>query len=142
MLTLGNRWVTWGTQNRETPLRKIEGSHWEIKCLDGLANPYLALASILFAGASGFAAKEKLLWQDCEVDPASLTDNDRKELNVSEMLPASVEEALRALEDDEEMTDLLGSELIEKYSSVKHFELRFLRSMEDEERRQFLVARY
>lgn len=142
MLTPESRWVTWGTQNRETPLRKIEGSHWEIKCLDGLANPYLALASILFAGASGFAAKEKLVWQDCEVDPASLTDNDRKELNVSEMLPASVEEAVRALEDDEQMTDLLGQELVEKYSSVKHFELKLLGSMENEERRQFLIARY
>lgn len=142
MLTNRDRWVTWGTQNRETPLRKIEGSHWEFKCLDGLANPYLALASILFAGASGFTAKEKLVWQDCEVDPASLTENDRKELNVSEMLPGSVEEALEALEKDEELTDLLGTELVEKYSSVKQFELKFLESMEDEERRKFLVARY
>lgn len=142
MLTPRTRWVTWGTQNREAPLRKIEGSHWELKCLDGLANAYLALASVLFAGTNGFIAKEKLVWQDCEVDPASLTDNDRKELNVSEMLPASVEEALEALEKDEDLTDLLGSELVEKYSSVKQFELKFLGSMEDEERRQFLIARY
>ncbi|KAH8785484.1 hypothetical protein F5883DRAFT_535226 [Diaporthe sp. PMI_573] len=138
----GGRWVTWGTQNRETPLRKIEGSHWEFKCLDGLANPYLALASILFAGVSGFTVKEKLVWQDCEVDPASLTENDRKELNVSEMLPASVEQALEALEKDEELTELLGTELAEKYTSVKQFELKFLESMEDEERRRFLIARY
>lgn len=142
MLITRDRWVTWGTQNREAPLRKIEGSHWEYKSLDGLANPYLALASILFAGTSGFTAKEKLAWQDCEVDPASLTENDRKELNVSEMLPRSVEEALGALENDEELTDLLGQELVEKYSSVKQFELKFLESMEDEERRRFLVARY
>ncbi|KAK7722340.1 hypothetical protein SLS64_000877 [Diaporthe eres] len=138
----GGRWVTWGTQNREAPLRKIEGSHWEFKCLDGLANPYLALASVLLAGTNGVTAKEKLIWQDCEVDPASLTQNDRKELNVSEMLPASVEEALRALGDDEELSDLLGSELVERYTSVKQFELKFLESMDDEERRQFLIARY
>ncbi|KKY30392.1 putative glutamine synthetase-like protein [Diaporthe ampelina] len=138
----GGRWVTWGTQNREAPLRKIEGSHWEFKCLDGLANPYLALASVLFAGTSGFTAKEKLVWQDCEVDPAILTENDRKELNVSEMLPASVEEALEALEKDEGLVGLIGSELVEKYSAVKQFELKFLESMQDEERRQFLIARY
>ncbi len=35
----GGRWVGWGTQNRETPLRKIEDSHWELKMFDGLANP-------------------------------------------------------------------------------------------------------
>ena len=100
------------------------------------------LASVLFAGTNGFTGKEKLVWQDCEVDPASLTENDRKELNVSEMLPASVEEALQALEDDQELVDLLSPELVEKYSSVKHFELKFLGSMEDEEKRQFLIARY
>lgn len=134
--------MTWGTQNRETPLRKIEGSHWEFKCLDGLANPYLALASVLFAGTSGFTAKERLIWQDCEVDPASLTENDRKELNVSKMLPESIEEALEALEKDEELTDLLGSELVDKYSAVKQSEFKFLNSMEAEERRRFLIARY
>jgi len=28
----GGRWVAWGSQNRETPLRKVEESHWEIRC--------------------------------------------------------------------------------------------------------------
>lgn len=134
--------MTWGTQNREAPLRKIEGSHWEFKCLDGLANPYLAIASVLFAGTNGVTAKEKLVWEDCEVDPASLTQNDRKELNVSEMLPAGVEEALQALEGDEELTELLSPELVEKYTSVKRFELKFLEPMEDEDRRKFLIERY
>jgi glutamine synthetase/predicted TIM-barrel fold metal-dependent hydrolase len=27
----GGRWVTWGTQNREAALRKIEDSHWEVR---------------------------------------------------------------------------------------------------------------
>ncbi|RAL58830.1 hypothetical protein DID88_009140 [Monilinia fructigena] len=45
----GSTWVTWGTQNRETALRKIDGSHWEVRCLDGLANIYLALAAMIGA---------------------------------------------------------------------------------------------
>ncbi|PHH68757.1 hypothetical protein CDD80_7274 [Ophiocordyceps camponoti-rufipedis] len=49
----GGTWVTWGTQNRETALRKIKDSHWEVKCMDGLANPYLAISAILFAGWLG-----------------------------------------------------------------------------------------
>lgn len=28
----GGRWVGWGSQNRETPLRKVEDSHWELRC--------------------------------------------------------------------------------------------------------------
>ncbi|KAG6013895.1 hypothetical protein E4U41_004983, partial [Claviceps citrina] len=49
----GGTWVAWGTQNRETPLRKIRGSHWEVKCIDGLANPYLAMAALVSAGTGG-----------------------------------------------------------------------------------------
>ncbi|KUI74402.1 Protein fluG [Cytospora mali] len=138
----GGRWVTWGTQNRETPLRKIQDSHWELKCLDGLANPYLAMAAVFLAGTSGFKTKEKLIWQDCEVDPANLTENDRKELNVTKMLPASVEEALQALRDDEQMVELLDPELVEKYAVVKEFELKVLGDMNEEERRQWIIARY
>lgn len=140
--TDGLRWVTWGTQNRETPLRKIEGSHWEIKCIDGLANPYLVMAAVLFAGVEGYATKEKLVWGDCEVDPAGLSENDQKELNVTQMLPASVEDALQALQDDEVLTGLLGSELVEKYTAVKNFELDFLEELPDEDRKQWIMARY
>ncbi|KAJ4407301.1 hypothetical protein N0V82_009939 [Gnomoniopsis sp. IMI 355080] len=138
----GGRWVTWGTQNRETPLRKIETSHWEVKCLDGLANPYLSMAALILAGVNGVTAREKLIWADCEIDPATLTDNDRKELNVTQMLPASVEEALQALKEDGELTELLGTELVEKYCAVKEFELKFLGTLKEEERKQWIIARY
>lgn len=138
----GARYVTWGTQNRETPLRKIEDSHWELKCLDGLANPYLAMAAVFLAGTNGVVNKDELIWQDCEIDPANLSENDRKELHVTEMLPASVKEALGALKNDEDMTELLGSELVEKYTAVKEFELEFLSSMKDEEKRLWIMERY
>lgn len=123
-------------------MRKIEDSHWEFKCLDGLANPYLALAAVLLAGTNGVIHKETLVWEDCEIDPAKLTENDRKELSVSQMLPASVEEALRALKEDEDMAELLGRELVEKYSAVKEFELKFLGTLTEEERKQWIMDRY
>lgn len=138
----GGKWVAWGTQNRETALRKIEDSHWEFKTLDGVANPYLAMASILLAGVNGVVKREKLVWGDCEDDPANLTNNDRKELNISEMLPASMEEALKALKEDEELTALLGSELVERYTAVKEAELDLLGDMGEDERRQWIMERY
>lgn len=113
-----------------------------MKCLDGIANPYLAMAAVLFAGVNGVEAKEKLVWQDCEMDPANLTENDRKELNVSQMLPSSVEEALGALKEDEELIKLLGEEFVEKYTAVKEFELKFLSSLKDEERKNWIMERY
>ncbi|KAK4219550.1 hypothetical protein QBC37DRAFT_303032 [Rhypophila decipiens] len=138
----GGRWVTWGTQNRETALRKIEDSHWELKSMDGMANPYFAMGAVLLAGTHGVKNKEKMTWGDCEIDPAKLTGNDRKELGVKEMLPASVEEALKALKDDEELVGYLGEELVERYVALKGFEMDFLGEMTEDERRGWLLERY
>jgi glutamine synthetase len=138
----GGRWVTWGTQNREAALRKIEGSHWELKCIDGLANPYLAIAAVLNAGVKGVVDREVMVWGDCEMDPAKLTANDRKELGVSQMLPGSVEEGLAALREDGELSELMGAELVERYVALKEFELKFLGEMGEDERRQWLMERY
>ena len=138
----GGRWVAWGTQNRETPLRKIDGSHWELKAMDGLANPYLALGAVLFAGTHGVIAKEKLVWGDCEIDPADLTTNDFAELNVVEMLPESVSEALEALKADEELAEYVGHELVARYIALKEAELAMLMDMGVDERRQWILERY
>ncbi|KAK0651566.1 hypothetical protein B0T16DRAFT_426362 [Cercophora newfieldiana] len=138
----GGRWVTWGTQNRETALRKIEDSHWELKCMDGLANPYFAMAAVLFSGIHGVSVREKLVWGDCEIDPANLTENDRKEMGVTKMLPGSMEEALKALKEDVELVEWMGSELVERYVALKEFEGTFLLKMGEEERRQWLMERY
>ncbi|OLN93094.1 Protein fluG [Colletotrichum chlorophyti] len=138
----GGRWVTWGTQNREAPLRKIEDSHWEVKCMDGMANPYLALAALLGAGTHGVIQGEKLVWGDCEVDPASLTPNDRKELGVEQMLPAALSEALKDLRGDDVMNELLGEELIERYITVKEEEMKNLEAISSDDRRQWILERY
>lgn len=100
------------------------------------------MAAVLSAGVHGVVTKEKLVWEDCELDPALLTDNDRKELHVTEMLPANLEEALAALGADTEMVELLGEEFVEKYTAVKEFELKFLGGLSKEERRRWIMARY
>jgi glutamine synthetase len=138
----GGRWVAWGTQNREAALRKVEGSHWEVKIVDGLANPYLVVAAVLFAGIKGVVDREVLTWGDCEIDPAKMTENDRKELGVEEMLPGSVAEGLEALRADVELAVLMGRELVERFVAVKEFEMETFGDMGDEERRQWLMERY
>ena len=138
----GGRWVTWGTQNRETALRKIQDSHWELKILDGTANPYLALASVLAMGTKGVVDEEEMLWGDCEMDPATLTENDRKELNVTEMLPENLGEAIEALKKDEVMQVTIGQEVVERYIAVKEAELGMYQNMDDEEQNQWVMERY
>lgn len=61
----GGTWVAWGTQNREVPLRKVESLRWEVRCLDGFANMYLALSAVLAAGMMGLKAKSEMKLRDC-----------------------------------------------------------------------------
>ncbi|KAI0012656.1 glutamine synthetase/guanido kinase [Xylariaceae sp. FL0662B] len=138
----GGRWVTWGTQNKEAPLRKCQDGHWEVKVLDGLANPYFAVAALLAAGTDGILRKKPLTWGDCAVDPAHLTAARRQELGVSEMLPATLREALKALEDDVELGELLHPKFVRRYIDVKNAELEMLEAMSPEERRQWMLERY
>lgn len=60
----GSEWVTWGFQNRETPIRKISPGHWEIKSLDGLANMYLAMSAFIGAGYLGVKEDKPLNQKD------------------------------------------------------------------------------
>ncbi|CAM1500647.1 Fc.00g098090.m01.CDS01 [Cosmosporella sp. VM-42] len=138
----GGTWVTWGTQNRETPLRKIEGSHWELKCMDGLANPYLALSSILLAGLNGIANTESMTWADCVRDPASLTADDREVMAIQKQLPSSLPEALDALKEDKELCELMGQYVIERYLTVKTAEEQAFEAMDKDERWRWIIERY
>lgn len=90
-----DRHVARGTQNRETPPRKARGSRWELRCLDGMANPYLALVAVLHAGLDGSREGTGLVWKDCGVDPASLTVVERVELGILEMVPGGLPEVPR-----------------------------------------------
>lgn len=64
-LWAGSEWVAWGTQNRETPIRKISPGHWEVKSVDGLANMYLAMAALVAAGLTGLRREMSLDVKDC-----------------------------------------------------------------------------
>ncbi|KAH8594660.1 hypothetical protein B0O99DRAFT_687438 [Bisporella sp. PMI_857] len=138
----GGRWVTWGTQNRETPLRKIEGSHWEIKCLDGLANMYLALAAVISAGTYGHNAGQVLYWLDCKGDPASLASQERKNLGITEALPSDLNQALESLKRNQVLCKALGRDVVDRYCTVKKAEMKLLEGMDEEKRREWVIDRY
>ncbi len=61
----GGTWIAWGTQNREVPLRKVTSAWWEVRCLDGCANMYLALVAIFAAGLHGVRRHRKMKMKDC-----------------------------------------------------------------------------
>ncbi|VUC33555.1 unnamed protein product, partial [Clonostachys rosea] len=122
---------------------KIGGSHWEVKCMDGIANPYLALAAIVSAGTMGYREKRELAWKDCGTRvPAALTQGERDALGIVSRFPGSLEDALDELGRDEELVDELGAELVERYVAVKEAELKLLTDMDGEERKRWIMERY
>ena len=137
----GSTYICWGTQNREAPLRRIEGSHFEIKCMDGLANPYLALSAIIGAGMQGVKDKQPLTMKDCHPDPSSISAKEREEIGIKDRFPKGIEQALENLEADKQLWEILGP-AGDTYCRVKRAEKEMLDGMEEGERRSWLIERY
>lgn len=148
-------WCCWGTQNREAPLRRIGASkggagnteqstsgRWEVRCMDGLANPYLSLAAILGAGLVGVKEGLQMRVQDCRANPAKLSAEERKEMGILQHLPTSLTHALEGLEGDEVLKEVLGETLVGDYVAMKRSEKEMLEGMEELERRVWLIERY
>jgi glutamine synthetase len=109
-------YAAWGTENRETGLRMIEGpqGNLEVKCFDLTANPYLVIAGVLGAGLSGLANQAKLP-DPVNVDPVTLDGVPR--------LPTSLAEATQAFEEDEVLVETFGAELAATIADVRRGEM-------------------
>lgn len=142
----GGTWVAWGTNNRETPLRRVTTGRWEVRCLDGVANMYLALAVILGVGLDGVRRQVPLQMQDCTMNPTKLSGDEKVELGIGRRLPRSLEEALGTLERDEELMRMASGDgegkLVRNWMEVKKAEQEMLNEMGEEERRVWLIERY
>ena len=134
--------VTRGTNNREVPLRRVSPCRWEVRCLDGFANMYLAFSMVLGAGLRAVENKSELRLKDCLKNPAKLSDGERAELGIVERLPRSLVEALAALKQDAELQAAVGSELIDDWIELKKAEQEMLGEMDAEKRRVWLIERY
>ena len=109
--------------------------------MDGLANPYLALAAIFGSGILGVQNAEPLKMKDVQNDPSKKSEEERRELGIRERFPDGIEQALKNLERDEELWGIMGG-AAETYCKVKRAEKEMLDGMEDMEKRRWLIERY
>ncbi len=94
----------------------------EFRCPDPSSNPYLAFAAMLLAGIDGIQNR---------IEPGDPIDKDLYELPPEEhaevaTVPASLEEALQALEQDQDFLlvgDVFTPDLLETWISLKRAEL-------------------
>jgi glutamine synthetase len=93
----------------------------ELKPSDATGNPYLALGAVIHAGLDGIR-NQLDPGRPVEVDPATLSRTTRKRRAINR-LPASLGEALDALEADELLMEALGPLRRTAYLSVKRAEV-------------------
>lgn len=116
--------MCWGTENREVPIRLCNptepGSrNFEVKTLDGTANPYYALAAILGAGAVGVKEGQQLRLKDCAgLSAAGRGEEGRKELGITQRMPLNWEEATKSLKESDVVKGVLGEGVVDAYLRV------------------------
>ncbi|MGI8859864.1 MAG: glutamine synthetase family protein, partial [Rubrobacteraceae bacterium] len=88
----------------------------EIKPVDVTANPYLAIAASLAAGMDGMQ-RGLDPGEPVMVDPATLSEEERTSRGIYP-LPATLDEALDALEGDDVLREALGEPLVHAHVAV------------------------
>ena len=120
----GGTYVCWGTDNREAPVRLCNASsppsrNIELKCLDGTANPYLAIAGFLSAGMEGILEGKECEIKDCGDEVAAvLEEPGRNELGIMNRMPLTWEDARSSFEKSELVDRIFGKDFKTKYLSV------------------------
>src|SRR5829696_2823019 len=132
-------YAAYGPDNREAAVRlasPVAGAasataNVELKPMDVTANPYLALAAVLAAGMDGI---ERNLdpGESTTVDPATLSDEERASRGIYP-LPASLDEALDALEGDEVLIEALGEPLVRTHLAVARAQAKMAKELSPEE---------
>lgn len=115
--------VTWAHVNRAALIRvpsitpgMESHTRLELRCPDPSSNPYLATAVMLMAGLDGI--RQKLPLSE-PLEETLLVQQRRRQV---EMLPASLGEALDALEQDDVIQGALGPYIGDRYLTAKRQE--------------------
>ncbi|TPW76150.1 glutamine synthetase family protein [Schumannella soli] len=106
-------YLTWGHNNRSALVRvpiykpgKGQSARVEYRALDSAANPYLAYSLILAAGLKGIEEGYELP-AEADGDVWNMSDGERRALGYAP-LPASLDRALRLMEESELVAETLG----------------------------------
>ncbi|OSX57406.1 hypothetical protein POSPLADRAFT_1061612 [Postia placenta MAD-698-R-SB12] len=134
----GGTYACWGTDNKDAPVRlcgPAGAHHFELKCVDATANPYLVLASVIAAGLEGVRDGAELTSGDCTKPAAFMSEEERRAVGLANpgRLPRTVEDARTLLAADGYLKEKLGEEFVEKYISVNEFFQTYLTSAGTEE---------
>ena len=120
-------YVTWARRNRSDLVRipeykpgKEMATRIEYRAPDPACNPYLAFAAMLAAGLAGIE-HEYPLREPSEGNVFEMTEEERIALDI-DLLPSTLDEAIRATEESELMRECLGEHVFESLLKNKRIE--------------------
>jgi glutamine synthetase len=118
-------YACWSDANRSSMIRipavRGEGTRTEIRNVDGMANPYLALAAILMSGLDGIAEISDETIPPVYDNIFSLTREQREEMGIPN-LPENLKDAVKEMKADPLMIETLGEHTFAKYVHAKELE--------------------
>ena len=110
--------ISYSGNNRTHMIRIPDPGRFELRLMDGSANPYLLQAGVIAAGLHGINNKS---------DPGEpLTCNmytDYKKYQNLEKLPNEIEDAIEELEKSKELKESFGEDIINSYVKLKNQEI-------------------
>ena len=110
--------VTWTGNNRTHMIRIPDPGRFELRLMDGSANPYLLQASVLAAGLDGLKHK---------IDPGkplscNMYEDYKKYPNLPK-LPDELDHSLEKLKNNKDMNDAFGEDTIRSYIKLRSSEI-------------------
>ena len=122
-------YAAWSSTRKDIPVRVCGGRgahHIEVRTIDGTANPYLVLASVLLAGLQGVLSNAELKVGDCKKPIAKMNDAERRDLGLEAVvsLPETIGNARTSLREDGYLCDKLGADFVGKYLATN--EVRYV----------------
>ncbi|KAF4438520.1 hypothetical protein FACUT_4795 [Fusarium acutatum] len=123
--------VGWGDNNRDMPVRRVTKNHWEIRVNDATSNSYAMVAGIIGAALD---SKPLIIGNVVEFT-LMYSDEERKKMGLTKLLPTSLEAALKELEDDRAWADsVLGQGYIDWFLALKRAQMKTVSEMQTKER--------
>ncbi len=117
--------ISYTGNNRTHMIRIPDPGRFELRLMDGSANPYLLQASVLAAGISGIKNK---------IDPGkplncNMYEDFAKYPNLPK-LPDELDQSLKQLKQNKEMNDAFGADVIHSYIKLRDTEIKEFNNIE------------
>jgi glutamine synthetase len=117
----GGTYACWGEENREVAVRLTgapQSHHFEVRCIDGTANPHIALAALLGLGLQGVEKGLELTIEEIDGPAVLLSPGGRAKKGIVGRLQRTLSAARDVAREDTVVSDVLGQEFVQKYLGV------------------------